>query len=161
MLWNAVSTLVESSADVSINDKLFCSAKARASSVGTARRCLRSDLLPTNMITMLASAWSRSSRSLQKIKLKKLKPDQKIHLKYSKCPKTWCLKTRLVQKQDFLESCFRTFKTSLDHFWVQIFLMYSSKMSTNQIVRPFFRHLLWSLLNFLMNGYWNLFFNLT
>lgn len=32
-----------------------------ASSVGTARRCLRSLLFPTSMMTMLESAWSRSS----------------------------------------------------------------------------------------------------
>ena len=36
MLWNAVSTLVESKAEVSIKLKLFFSAKAFASSVGTA-----------------------------------------------------------------------------------------------------------------------------
>ena len=36
-------------------------ANAFASSVGTARRCLKSDLLPTNMMTILESAWSRSS----------------------------------------------------------------------------------------------------
>lgn len=38
-------------------------AKARASSVGTARRWRRSLLLPTSMMTMLLSAWSRSSFS--------------------------------------------------------------------------------------------------
>ena len=36
-------------------------AYAFASSVGTALRCLRSHLFPTNMMTMLESAWSRSS----------------------------------------------------------------------------------------------------
>lgn len=34
-----------------------------ASSVGTALRCLKSLLLPTSMMTMFASAWSRSSFS--------------------------------------------------------------------------------------------------
>ena len=63
MLWNAVSTLVESRAEVSINESWLDSAKDLASSVGTALRCLRSDLLPTSMITMLASAWSRNSRN--------------------------------------------------------------------------------------------------
>ena len=38
-------------------------ANAFASSVGTARRCLRSLLLPTSMMTMFESAWSRSSFS--------------------------------------------------------------------------------------------------
>ena len=47
MLWKAVSTLVESSAEVSMKLRLFFSAKDLASSVGTARRCLRSDLFPT------------------------------------------------------------------------------------------------------------------
>ena len=47
MLWKAVSTLVQSSAEVSMNDKLCRSAKARASSVGTERKCRKSDLLPT------------------------------------------------------------------------------------------------------------------
>ena len=47
MLWNAVSTLVESRAEVSMKLRLFFSAKALLSSVGTALRCLRSDLLPT------------------------------------------------------------------------------------------------------------------
>ena len=47
MLWNAVSTLVESRAEVSMKLREFFSAKALASSVGTALRCLRSDLLPT------------------------------------------------------------------------------------------------------------------
>jgi len=36
-------------------------ANERAWSVETARKCLRSFLLPTSMTTMLASAWSRSS----------------------------------------------------------------------------------------------------
>ncbi len=36
-------------------------ANALASSVGTARRCLRSLLFPTSIMTMLLSAWSRSS----------------------------------------------------------------------------------------------------
>merc|ERR1719209_1967964 len=47
MLWKAVSTLVESKADVSMKLKLFFSANAFASSVGTARRWRRSDLFPT------------------------------------------------------------------------------------------------------------------
>ena len=47
MLWNAVSTLVESRAEVSMKLRLFFSAKALLSSVGTALRCRRSDLLPT------------------------------------------------------------------------------------------------------------------
>ena len=38
ILWKAVSTLVESSAEVSMKLKLFFSANAFASSVGTARR---------------------------------------------------------------------------------------------------------------------------
>ena len=37
--------------------------KAFASSVGTARRCFKSDLLPTSIMTMFESAWSRSSLS--------------------------------------------------------------------------------------------------
>lgn len=63
IFWNAVSTLVESKADVSMKDKPFLSANALASSVGTARRCLKSDLFPTNMITIFWSAWSRNSRN--------------------------------------------------------------------------------------------------
>lgn len=63
MFWNACSTLDASSADVSMKERLFSAAKLFASSVGTARRCLRSDLLPTSMMTMLESAWSRSSLS--------------------------------------------------------------------------------------------------
>ena len=47
ILWKAVSTLVESRADVSMKLRLFFSAKAFASSVGTARRWRRSDLFPT------------------------------------------------------------------------------------------------------------------
>ncbi|CAA6672959.1 unnamed protein product [Spirodela intermedia] len=39
------------------------SAKACESSTGTALRCRRSALLPTSMITMLASVWSLSSFS--------------------------------------------------------------------------------------------------
>ena len=46
MLWKAVSTLVESNAEVSINDNPSLSAKALASSQGTERRCRRSDLFP-------------------------------------------------------------------------------------------------------------------
>lgn len=37
--------------------------KTLASSVGTARRCFKSDLFPTSMMTMFESAWSRSSLS--------------------------------------------------------------------------------------------------
>lgn len=83
MFWKACSTLVASSADVSMKDSPFFSvgggrvcyaqervqrrnrlpsqhtpAKLLASSVGTARRWRRSHLLPTSMITMLLSAWS-------------------------------------------------------------------------------------------------------
>ena len=47
MLWKAVSTFVESKADVSMKLKVFFSANPLASSVGTARKCLKSDLLPT------------------------------------------------------------------------------------------------------------------
>lgn len=63
IFWNAVSTFVESKAEVSMKDKPFFSAKALASSVGTARKCLKSDLLPTSMMTMFWSAWSLSSLS--------------------------------------------------------------------------------------------------
>src|SRR6266404_1209824 len=82
IVWNADSTFDASSADVSINDSPFSAAhhqksqltsleggepnppaKDFASSVGTARRCLRSLLLPTNMMTIFESAWSRSSLS--------------------------------------------------------------------------------------------------
>lgn len=38
-------------------------ANALASSVGTALRCRKSLLLPTSMMTMFASAWSRNSLS--------------------------------------------------------------------------------------------------
>ena len=41
----------------------YALANCLASSVGTARRCLKSLLLPTSMMTMLESAWSRSSFS--------------------------------------------------------------------------------------------------
>ncbi len=63
ILWNAFSTFVASKADVSMKERPSFSEKACASSVETPRRCLRSDLLPTNMITMLESAWSLSSFS--------------------------------------------------------------------------------------------------
>lgn len=63
IFWNAASTLVESSAEVSIKLNPFRSAKDLASSVGTDRRCLKSDLLPTNIITIFWSAWSRNSLS--------------------------------------------------------------------------------------------------
>ena len=43
--------------------RVILPAKALASSVGTARRWRRSDLLPTSMMTMFWSAWSRSSFS--------------------------------------------------------------------------------------------------
>lgn len=74
----ASSTLVASSAEVSMNDnpslsqkfcihKVVCACGRRhddtwASSRGTARMG-RSLLLPTSMMTMLGSAWSRSSLS--------------------------------------------------------------------------------------------------
>ena len=80
IVWKADSTFDASSADVSMKDRLFSArsngyssgrevearyvlAKVFASSVGTARRCFKSLLLPTNMITMFESAWSRSSFS--------------------------------------------------------------------------------------------------
>jgi hypothetical protein len=63
MVWNAFSTFEASSADVSMNESPFSAEKALASSVGTARRCFKSDLLPTSMMTMFESAWSRSSLS--------------------------------------------------------------------------------------------------
>ncbi len=47
MLWNAVSTFVESRAEVSINESWLDSAKDLASSVGTALKWRKSDLLPT------------------------------------------------------------------------------------------------------------------
>lgn len=52
MFVNADSTFVDSKADVSINDNVLRSAYAFASSVGTARKCLKSDLLPTSMMTI-------------------------------------------------------------------------------------------------------------
>lgn len=79
MFWKASSTLLASSAEVSMKERLFspierkcqrqtmqaCKenslANCLASSVGTARRCLKSLLLPTSIMTMLESAWSRSS----------------------------------------------------------------------------------------------------
>jgi hypothetical protein len=61
--WNASSTLLASKAEVSMKLNPFCTANSRASSVGTARRCLKSLLFPTSMITMFVSAWSRSSFS--------------------------------------------------------------------------------------------------
>lgn len=50
------STLLASIAEVSMKLKLLSAAKVLASSVGTARRCLRSLLFPTSMMTMLLSA---------------------------------------------------------------------------------------------------------
>jgi len=79
MAENASDTLEDSKAEVSMNNNPFWAAeesihttssegvkdnphaKAAASSVGTALRCFKSLLFPTNMITMLESAWSRSS----------------------------------------------------------------------------------------------------
>lgn len=79
MVWKADSTFEASSADVSMNDRPFSAReqeldglhrllekshapeKAFASSVGTARRCFKSLLFPTSIMTMLESAWSRSS----------------------------------------------------------------------------------------------------
>jgi len=61
IVWNAPSTFEASSADVSMNDSPFSVANALASSVGTARRCFKSLLLPTSMMTMFESAWSRNS----------------------------------------------------------------------------------------------------
>ena len=83
MVWKADSTLDASSADVSMKDRPFSAeirlgmstsdynktksseghapANAFASSVGTARRCFKSLLFPTSMMTMFESAWSRSS----------------------------------------------------------------------------------------------------
>ncbi|KAL8171478.1 hypothetical protein V2J09_023282 [Rumex salicifolius] len=52
----AVSTLIASSADVSIKKRFSLSANSLASSVGTALRELKSDLFPTSMITMFLSA---------------------------------------------------------------------------------------------------------
>ena len=72
IVWNACSTFVESNADVSINDTPFFSINhkiyenefiliyipenAFASSLGTERKCLKSDLFPTSEITILESA---------------------------------------------------------------------------------------------------------
>jgi hypothetical protein len=74
MVWNACSTLVESNADVSINEIPFFSKitnekrfylknkyfllpeNALASSLGTERKCRKSDLLPTSEITIFESA---------------------------------------------------------------------------------------------------------
>ena len=81
MVWNADSTFDASSADVSMKDRPFSAVRVRrmsevalhendegygpanafASSVGTARRCFKSLLFPTSMMTMFESAWSRSS----------------------------------------------------------------------------------------------------
>lgn len=81
MVWKADSTFEASRADVSMNERLLSAvegknrqlsgeeerlhapAKAFASSVGTARRCFKSLLFPTSIMTMLASAWSLSSVS--------------------------------------------------------------------------------------------------
>ena len=63
IVWNAVSTFVEWSADVSIKEREERIAKFLASSVGTLRKWRRSDLLPTSIMTILGSAWSRSSFS--------------------------------------------------------------------------------------------------
>ena len=54
--WNESSTLLESRAEVSMKDKPFSAANCLASSVGTARKCLKSLLLPTNMMTIFVSA---------------------------------------------------------------------------------------------------------
>lgn len=56
IFWNAVSTFVESRAEVSMKLKPLRSANNFASSVGTERKCLKSDLLPTNIMTMFWSA---------------------------------------------------------------------------------------------------------
>lgn len=53
---NADSTLVESSAEVSIKLNPLFSANEEPSSVLTALRCCKSHLFPTNMITILESA---------------------------------------------------------------------------------------------------------
>ena len=50
IFWKADSTALPSIAEVSIKLSSFSVANAFASSVGTARRCLKSDLLPTNMM---------------------------------------------------------------------------------------------------------------
>jgi hypothetical protein len=78
IVWNACSTFVESNADVSINETPFFSINhkekyikikkkkriylislpenALASSLGTERKCLKSDLFPTSEITIFESA---------------------------------------------------------------------------------------------------------
>lgn len=84
IFWNANSTLLASRAEVSINERLLSPtndlnqhlshivhllhsprrdslANCLASSVGTARKCLKSLLFPTNIMTMFASAWSLNS----------------------------------------------------------------------------------------------------
>lgn len=82
IFWKASSTLLASRAEVSMNDRLLSPAlpsahsnvprslltvgynllaNCFASSVGTALRCLKSLLFPTSIITIFASAWSRSS----------------------------------------------------------------------------------------------------
>src|ERR1700761_2101327 len=60
-LVKAMSTLVASSAEVSMNIRPFSSAKPLASSVWMERKCLKSDLLPTSMTMMFESACSRTS----------------------------------------------------------------------------------------------------
>lgn len=54
MLWKAVSTLVESRAEVSMKDSPSFSANALASSVGTDRRWRKSDLLPATGCKLLS-----------------------------------------------------------------------------------------------------------
>ena len=48
ILWKAVSTLVESRAEVSMKERPSFSEKFLESSVGTDRRCLKSDLFPAH-----------------------------------------------------------------------------------------------------------------
>ena len=60
---NPSSTPTFSIADVSMKASLFSVAYAKAVSVSTWRLWDKSDLLPTNMITMFESAWSLSSFS--------------------------------------------------------------------------------------------------
>ena len=55
MFWKAASTFPPSKADVSMKLRPFSAENDFASSVGTARRCLRSDLLPTSMMTMFCA----------------------------------------------------------------------------------------------------------
>ncbi|CAA7407973.1 unnamed protein product [Spirodela intermedia] len=55
--------LLMTRAEVSMKKRLSLSANSLASSVGTARRVVRSDLLPTSMMTMFLSACPRSSSS--------------------------------------------------------------------------------------------------